>query len=288
MFNTDEKYIRFAPDDKAGAAGSSTEAKPGEPSDEPKEADEPEVEVEEGAEDGDESETPPGVGPKKGPPPGHPRWEKVYAGFKMAQRYSQYGSPEKVEADLRRLQRYDEQIEAAEEKGKGDTEETQELREARDKVSAQLKKMFPWFERAEEALNDHATIRESLRMRAAESTVAYMEENGIEVDQESYDQLTGVLSEIISNSKRLFTLYATAPERAVKEAVAEYEKPFKTQATRKQKADLIKGKEPHKALPKPAPKSAGGPSATAAKPEPKDIREAEKIFTERLREVNRG
>ena len=286
MFRTDEKVTWLAPDGVPGAAAASPAAATGEPSDAAPEVEETEEIVEEVEEE--VSETPPGVGPKKGPPPGHPRWERVYAGFKQAEKYSQFGSPEQVEASLRRLQRYDEQIEAADRKGKGDTEETQEMREARDRVEAQLKKMFPWFERAAEVQHDYDLRRESLRMRAGEQTVALMDELGWEHSQENYNRLSGVLQEIIASDKRLYTLYTTDPERAVKEALKAYQEPFKVQATRKQNADLIRSKKPHEALPKPAPKSSGGPSSAPAPKEPQSIKEAEALFTQRLKQVNRG
>ena len=287
MFITDGLDFNpwLAPDGVPGAAAASPAVIPGEESDEAPEADETEI-IEE-AEGVEQDVTPPGVGPK-GPPVGSPRWNKVYAGFKTAQRYSQFGSPEQVEQQLKRLQRYDEQIEAAEKKDTDDTPETKELREARDRVEAQLRKMFPWMEGAPSVVKDNELRRESLRWRAGESTVAYMEAEGIETSQENYDRLTGVLQEIVANDRRLYIIYQTDPERAVKDAIALYEQPFKSQASRKAKADLIRGKKPHEALPKPAPKSAGGPSAPAPPAEPKDMREAEKMFIERLRQANRG
>ena len=293
MFKMDGK-IGFMPlmeaDGKGGAAAASpagtTVTPPAEVEPEVDEILDPGQELEVEGEDDDE--LPPGVGPKKGPPPGHPRWERVYKGFKEAQRYSQYGSPEQVEASLRRLQRYDEQIEAAERKGKGETEETAELKAAREKVEEQLKKMFPWFEDAQSTASDHKLIRESLRLRAAEATVALMEEQGIEVDKESYKAFSGVLQEILASDERLYTIYMTDPERAVKEAAAKYAAPFRQSEDRKRKADLIRAKEPHKNLPKPAPKSAGGPTPAPTQPEPKDIKEAETRFLAGLRQVNKG
>ena len=290
MFNTlDEKYLfTLAPDSQGGAAESS----PAEETDEP-ESDEIEPEVGEEAPDagGDDPVKPaPGVGPKKqvGPPVGSDRWNKIYAKSKRADQYSQYGSPEKVAQDLERLHRYDEQIAAAEKKGKGDTEDTDEIREQRAKVKAQLLKMFPWLEDGEKAVAHQGRHVESLRMRAGEATVDVMEEQGLEVDQESYEAFSGVLQEIIAKDRRLYTLWASDPERAVKEAAKKYAEPFKSTESRKNKADLIRGKKPHEALPKPAPRSSGGPSPGPAKAEPKDIKEAESMFITGLKQVNRG
>jgi len=115
-----------------------------------------------------------------------------------------------------------------------------------------------------------------------------MEEQGIEVDQESYKAFSGVLQEILASDERLFTIYMTDPERAVKQAAEKYAAPFRQTEDRKRKADLIRGKEPHKNLPKPGPKSAGGPSPGPAKTEPKDIKEAEALFLTGLKQVNKG
>jgi hypothetical protein len=285
MFNTlDEKYLfTLTPDEKGGAADSSPAEEEVEP-----ESDKIEPEAEEVVE---EPEKPaPGVGPKKqvGPPVGSDRWNKVYAKSKRADEYAQYGSPEKVAQDLARLRRYDEQIAAAEKKGTGDSEETDEIREQRAKVKAQLLKMFPWLEDGEKAVAHQGRHIESLRLRAGEATVAVMEEQGLEVDQESYEAFMGVLQEIIGRDRRLYTLWASDPERAVKEAAKKYAEPFKSTETRQKNAALIKGKEPHKALPKSAPRSAGGPSPGPAKAEPKDIKEAESLFITGLKQVNRG
>jgi flagellar biosynthesis chaperone FliJ len=285
MFNTlDEKYLfTLIPDEKGGAA----EPSPAEETDEPESDVEPEADVE----DEPVKEPAPGVGPKKkpeGPPVGTPRWNQIYKKSKDADKYAVHGSPEKVAQDLARLHRYDEQIAAAEKKGTGDSEETDEIREQRAKVKAQLVKMFPWLEDGEKAVAHQARHIESLRNRAGEATVEVMEEQGLEVDQESYEAFMGVLQEIIGRDRRLYTLWASDPERAVKEAAKKYAEPFKSTEVRKSNAALIKGKEPHKALPKSAPRSAGGPSPGPAKAEPKTIKEAEDLFITGLKQVNRG
>lgn len=285
---TDEKEMfTLDTDTKGGAAAASPVEKAGEESDEP-ETDETEEGVEETEEAEEQDATPPGVGPKKkhvGPPPGHPRWETIYAKSKKADQYSQFGSPEQVEQDLKRLRRYDEQIDAATKKGEADTEETEEIRQARDRVKKQLVKMFPWLEQGEDAVKDAATHRDSLRQRAGEATVEVMESQGIEVDQDSFNSFSKVMQEIIASDRRLFLIYRTDPARAVKEAAEVYAQPFRQAGERKKNAALIRGKQPHAALPKAAPRSTGAPAGGKAPTEPQTVKEAEAMFTARLRSL---
>jgi len=284
----DEKYMfTLAPDEKGGAADSSPAEEESEP-----ESEEPEQEAEGAEEEHEEPVKPaPGVGPKKrsdGPPVGSPRWNQIYAKAKNADRYAQFGSPEQVDSQLRRLQRYDEQIEAATKKAGADSDETEELKLAREKVEAQLKKMFKWFDKVEPALEDQEITRESLRQRAAEQTVEVMEAQGLKVDEESYTAFSKVLGEIIASDRRLFLIYKTNPERAVKDAAERYAEPFRQTDERKRNAALIKAKEPHKGLPKTAPRSAGGPGGAKPPAEPQSIKEAEARFLEGLKQLNRG
>lgn len=283
MFRTDEKeLIWLAPDDKPGAAASSPADTTEEPTSDEPETDETE-EVEESEEEKQDAR-PPGVGPK-GPPPGHPRWNTIYAKSKQADKYAQFGSPEQVEQSINRLRRYDEQIEAAERKGKSDTEETDEIRQARDRVKAQLLKMFPWLEHGEDTVIDASAHRESLRIRAGEATVGVMEAQGIEVDEDSYSGFSKVMQEIIASDRRLFLIYRSDPERAVKEAAEIYAQPFRQAGERKKNADLIRGKKPHAALPKSAPRSTGSPAGSKAPAEPQTVKEAEAAFLSRLRSL---
>ena len=245
------------------------------------EEEEPEVDA---AEEADE-EAPPKKG--DGPPEGSKRWNKVYAGYKQAQEYGQLGSPQEIADKLTRLESIEAKIDRLDDKGKGDTKESDELKKQHADIRKKMWEVQPNLAKLDSAVNAQDLYAESLRGRAADAVVEQMEENGQEVTRESHAALAGVLDSIIQNDKRLYLTYVTSPEKAVKLAYDKFAAPLQVDSERKQKASLLKGKEGMKKLPKTVRSSGDGSPAAKAKEEPQDIRAAEKLFEEQFKQLDK-
>ena len=114
-----------------------------------------------------------------------------------------------------------------------------------------------------------------------------MEDAGQEVTRESHAALAGVLDSIISNDRRLYLAYVTSPEKAVKLAYEKFAAPLQVDSERKQKASLLKGKEGMKKLPKTVRQAGDGAPSPKQTKEPADVREAEKLFEEQLKQLDK-
>jgi len=222
-----------------------------------------------------------------GPPEGSKRWNKVYAGYKKGQQYEHLGSPEEIEDELLRLRAEAKATAKLEDKGK-ETKESDELKTQRAEIRKKMREVEPGLEKLESAIASQDLYAESLRARAADAVVEQMEEAGQEVTRESHAALAGVLDSIISNDKRLYLTYVTSPEKAVKLAYEKFAAPLQADSERKQKASLLKGKENLKKLPKTHAASSGtGASGAKQAKEPADVREAEKLFEEQLKQLEK-
>ena len=279
----DEKPAYLLDTDKGGGSGTSETELEEESGEQEEESEELETEEEEEAE----------ASPKEGKGPDfnvflkHPRGKRIYSGYKDAQEYRKMGSLEQIAADKKRLDYYDDQIAQAEE-SKSATPEAEDAKEKKAKLVKALRDLEPNLERLGEVIDNQEVYRESLRYRAAEATEGVMEELDLEVNDESYVAFSRVLQELITSDKRLFTIYTTAPERAVQAAAKLYAEPIRKTGSRKDKADLIKRRsEASKGTPAPAPRSSGGPTVKKQE-EPQDIKEAEKLFVAGMEQADRG
>ncbi len=224
----------------------------------------------------------------EGPPEGSKRWNKVYAGYKQAQQYGELGTPQEIANELHRLRSIEATVAKLDDKGKGDTKESDELKKQHAEIRSKMHDVIPGLKKLDSISDAQDLYTESLRARAADAVVEQMEEAGQEVSRESHAALAGVLDSIISNDRRLYLTYVTSPERAVKLAYEKFAAPLQVDAERKQKASLLKGKEGLKKLPKTQRQTSGDGSPSVKKAEePKDIRAAEQLFAEQLKQLDK-
>ena len=214
-----------------------------------------------------------------------PRWQKVYKGFKDSRKYETLGTPEKLQADLQKLAYYegllaDVQEEGREAKAGSKEEEDAAAREAG--IKKELEKLFPALKELERMKDSMDLMYDSLRNRAEDEVTKVCKELGIRGGMEKgspRQAFASVIADLVDSTPELLWEYMTNPRTAVREAVKTYQKMFKAdgdEATRKAKADLLKGKQPFTGLPKgsPAPAGGGSPEVGDGNKEPRSIKEA--------------
>ena len=74
------------------------------------------------------------------------RRNKVYAGYKKGQQYEQLGSPQEIADKLTRLEGIEAKIDRLEDKGKGDTTESDELKAQRTEIRKKMREVEPGLE----------------------------------------------------------------------------------------------------------------------------------------------
>ena len=125
----------------------------------------------------------------------------------------------------------------------------------------------------------HGEYRESLKVRSADAVIEVMEEHGFEVDEENFNAMAGAIQSVMASDNRLYLIWVSNPEKAVKIAYKQFAETFQQEGTRKKNAALLKGKKGLKNLPKTVKGTHGGPGGPAkAGKEPQTIKEAEDLF----------
>ena len=271
MFSMSRMYwppgFHMDTDEGGGASGSSDE-------EEEEESEEEEPEVEEAAE---EEEEPEDKGKKKdhAPPEGSKRFKKIYAGHKLSQKYMTLGTPEEIARGQARLEELETKAVAKAE----DEPVDKELKAKRAAIRKQMREYEPNLEKLEGQLAYHAEVQESLKIRSADAVIEVMEEHGFEVDEENFNAMAGAVQSVMAREKKLYLIWLTNPEKAVKIAYTQFAETFQQEGTRKKNAALLKGKKGLKGLPKTVKGTHGGPGGTV-KPgkEAQTIKEAEDMF----------
>jgi len=249
------------------------------------EAEPGEEEEDEPAEDAGDDKAPAlKKGKEEGPPEGSKRWNKIYAGHKLAQKYMRYGSPDQIAERMGRLESIEAKLAEKQAAGEGKDKESDDLKEKRAKVRKQLREYEPLLEELEGVVHHNHQVKESLKARAADAVIEEMEEAGFEVDEDSFVTMAGVLEEIMKNDPHIQLIWHTNPEKAVKYAYKKYAEPFQADTERKRKAKLLKSGEKLDKLPKPH-KSGGAPPGKGKQKEPQSVSEALDAMGEAMDEL---
>lgn len=270
MFKDDAAMIRFDTDEGAGAA---------DPSDAEEEEEDP-SEEEDPEEEEEEEEAEPAKGDKKqhAPPEGSKRFKKIYAGHKMAQKYAPLGTPEEIARGQARLEELEKKQVAAAEEGEPLSKEAKAKRAT---IRKQMREIEPNLEKLEKQVAFQSEVQESLKVRSADAIIEIMEEHGFEVDEENFNAMAGAVQGVMARDNRLYLIWITNPEKAVKIAYKTFAETFQQEGTRKKNAALLKGKKGLKGLPKTIKATQGGPGGPAKQgKEAQTIKEAEDMFKE--------